>query len=456
MTALSEIRAPLEQEGTKAVVRKWLKAVGQAVRADEPVVELETDKVAVEVAAETDGVLTEIVVAAGADAAPGALLGRLEPIGVARPAHAPNPETQSAAAQDRLGWPMRPPRRRMAAFDPDLKLSPSVRRLLAEADMDPAGLKGCGRDGRLTRQDIENELHRRGKSAAQGPAAAPAVPGARVEAPSPRRSGGAGVRAIAHDSMRRRIAEHMVQSVSTAPHVTAVFEADFTAVAAHRALSKPDFARRGANLTYTAYLVAAAAQAMQAAPSVNSRWFEDRLEVYDDVNIGVGTALGDKGLVVPVIHHAQTLSLFEIAQRLQDLTERARADKLAPADVRDGTFSISNHGVSGSLIAAPIIIAQPQSAILGVGKLEKRVVVREVAGRHDPGPPDGLRLPDHRPPGGGRPPDQRLAHPLRRRRGKLALRRHVAGRVWFSCSRRNSFSLAAAQKDRFSPNLIGE
>ncbi len=376
MTVLSEIRAPIEQEGTKAVVRKWLKAVGQAVRADEAVVELETDKVAVEVAAETDGVLTEIVVAAGADAAPGALLGRLEPIGVARPAHAPKPESQLAAAQDKLGWPMRPPRRRMAAFDPDLKLSPSVRRLLSEADIDPTGLKGSGRDGRLTRQDIENELHRRGKSAA----AAPAPAEARVEAPGPGRSGAAGVHAIAHDSMRRRIAEHMVQSVSTAPHVTAVFEADFTAVAAHRARSKSDFERRGTKLTYTAYLVAAAAQAMQAAPTVNSRWFEDRLEVYDDANIGVGTALGDKGLVVPVIRRAQTLSLFEIAQRLQDLTERARADKLAPADVRDGTFSISNHGVSGSLIAAPIIIAQPQSAILGVGKLEKRVVVREVAG----------------------------------------------------------------------------
>ena len=381
MTVLSEIRAPIEQEGTKAVVRKWLKAVGQAVRADEPVVELETDKVAVEIAAETDGVLTEIVIAAGADAAPGALLGRLEPIGVSRATHTPKADAGpvAAAADDKMGWPMRPPRRRMASFDPDLKLSPSVRRLLAEADIDPTGLKGSGRDGRLTRQDIENEVHRREKGGAVAPAASDTPTATRAEAPAVRRAG-SGVQNIPHDSMRRRIAEHMVHSVSTAPHVTAVFEADFSAVAAHRAQSKPDFERRGTKLTYTAYLVAAAAQAMHAAPTVNSRWFEDRLEVYDDVNIGVGTALGDKGLVVPVIHRAQTLSLFEIAQRLQDLTERARADKLAPADVRDGTFSISNHGVSGSLIAAPIIIAQPQSAILGVGKLEKRVVVREVGG----------------------------------------------------------------------------
>ena len=377
MTVVSEIRAPIEQEGTKAVVRKWLKAVGQAVRADEPVVELETDKVAVEVAAEADGVITEILIEAGADAGPGALLGRMEPIGLSRPAPAPKPEPGPAGADSKTAWPMRPTRRRMAAFDPDLNLSPSVRRLLAESDIDPTGLKGSGRDGRLTRQDVENEIHRREK---HGVAVASAPAAARTEAAPPRPAVATGARSIPHDSMRRRIAEHMVHSVSTAPHVTAVFEADFTAVAAHRAQSKAEFERRGTKLTYTAYLVAAAAEAMQAAPTVNSRWYEDGLEVYDDVNIGVGTALGDKGLVVPVIHRAQTLSLFEVAQRLQDVTERARGDRLSPADVQGGTFSISNHGVSGSLIAAPIIIAQPQSAILGVGKLEKRVVVREVGG----------------------------------------------------------------------------
>ena len=119
---------------------------------------------------------------------------------------------------------------------------------------------------------------------------------------------------------------------------------------------------------------------MKAAPAINSRWHDDRLEIFDDVNIGVGTALGDKGLIVPVIQRAQTLSLKDIAPRLDDLTERARTDKLSRADVQGGTFTISNHGVSGSLFATPIIINQPQSAILGVGKLEKRVVVREVGG----------------------------------------------------------------------------
>jgi 2-oxoglutarate dehydrogenase E2 component (dihydrolipoamide succinyltransferase) len=119
---------------------------------------------------------------------------------------------------------------------------------------------------------------------------------------------------------------------------------------------------------------------MKASPSINSRWHDDRLEIFDDVNIGVGTALADKGLVVPVVCHAQNLSLLGIAKRLTDLTVRARDGKLTPADMRGGTFTVSNHGVSGSLFATPIIIAQPQSAILGVGKLEKRLTVREVDG----------------------------------------------------------------------------
>ena len=182
---------------------------------------------------------------------------------------------------------------------------------------------------------------------------------------------------IPHDSMRRRIAEHMVHSVTTAPHVTAVFEADFSAIAAHRQALKA----KGVNLTYTAYIVAAACEAMQAAPTVNSRWHEDHLEVFADVNIGVGTALGDKGLIVPVVQQANRLTLEQIGDRLADLTDRARSNRLKPADVQGGTFSISNHGVSGSLVATPIIINQPQSAILGVGKLEKRVVVREIDGQ---------------------------------------------------------------------------
>lgn len=168
----------------------------------------------------------------------------------------------------------------------------------------------------------------------------------------------------------------MVESaLKTAPHVTAVFEADLSAIVADRLKQQAEFEKRGAKLTYTAYFVAAAVKALQAVPEVNSRWHDDALELFADCNIGIATAVTG-GLVVPVIHQAQQLDLFGIAKRLQELTERARNGKLEPRDLQNGTFTMTNHGVSGSLMATPII-NQPQSAILGIGKLEKRAVVAE-------------------------------------------------------------------------------
>jgi 2-oxoglutarate dehydrogenase E2 component (dihydrolipoamide succinyltransferase) len=233
------------------------------------------------------------------------------------------------------------------------QLPPGIRKMLADNGFDARDVPFNG--ARLTREDIQAELDRRAKAPV------------------------AGVKRVPHDSMRKRIAEHLTHSVQTAPHVTAVFEADFSAITAHRAAHKDAFAKDGANLTFTAYFVAACVAAMSAAPAVNGRWYDDRIDIYDDVNIGIGTALGEKGLIVPVIHRAQTLSLLDIAKRLTEMTEKARNGKLSQDDVRGGTFSISNHGVSGSLVATPIIINQPQSAILGVGKLEKRAVVRDDA-----------------------------------------------------------------------------
>ena len=176
--------------------------------------------------------------------------------------------------------------------------------------------------------------------------------------------------------MRRLVGQHVKHGVYE-PHVTAVFEADFSAIAAH----KKALADRGVKLSYTAYLVKAAADAMAVAPAINGRWESDRIAIGDSVNIGVGTALGDKGLVVPVVKDAGSLSVEEIGSRLEDLTRRARSGALTGADVSGGSFTISNHGVSGSLLATPIILHAGQAAILGVGKLEKRVVVRTVAGQ---------------------------------------------------------------------------
>ena len=199
--------------------------------------------------------------------------------------------------------------------------------------------------------------------------------------------------------MRLAIASNMLNSVTVAPHVTAVFEADFSAIMKHREANKAALAARGSNLSYTAYIVAAAAAAMRAVPEINSRWHDDHLEIFDDVNIGVGTALGDKGLVVPVIRRVQDLSLAGIATALQDLTARARAGTLKPEDMRGGTFTISNHGVSGSLLASP---DHHQPAADGdpggrqAGKARGRARGRR--GRYDPDPPHGLCFPDDRSP----------------------------------------------------------
>jgi 2-oxoglutarate dehydrogenase E2 component (dihydrolipoamide succinyltransferase) len=181
---------------------------------------------------------------------------------------------------------------------------------------------------------------------------------------------------IPHDRMRLNIAENMARAVSEQPHVTAVFEADFSVIAAHKAA----LAERGAKLSYTAYIVKAAAEAMAVAPAINGRWESDRIAVSPTIDIGVGTALGEKGLIVPVVKDAGSLTLEQIGAKLDDLTRRAREGQLSGADVSGGSFTISNHGVSGSLLAAPIILHQGQAAILGIGTLEKRVVVREIDG----------------------------------------------------------------------------
>jgi len=229
--------------------------------------------------------------------------------------------------------------------------------------IDASRIEGTGRNGRVTREDIDRAVASAAVASASEPATA-----------EPRQFS---AQDIPHDRMRMTIAENMVRAVSEAPHVTAVFEADFSAVAAHKAA----MAAKGVKLSYTAYIVKAAAEAMAVAPAINGRWEKDRIAISPTIDIGVGTALGGKGLVVPVVKDAGKLSLEQTGQKLEELTRRAREGKLKRADVSGGSFTISNHGVSGSLLATPIILHAGQAAILGVGKLEKRVVVRTVAGQ---------------------------------------------------------------------------
>ncbi len=376
MTKTIDVIAPVEQEGTKAIVKSWYIAAGETIAEGEPLVELETDKVAVEVPAPASGVLSEIIINADGEAEPGAVLGKLVETGAgAAPSQveaAPSSAPKNNAASDTLAGPISNQTVR------EHRLSPAVRRLVQEHQLEPARINGTGKDGRLTRGDVQAFLEEGGS-----PTSLNEKPSATFSMPitgKPTETDLGKAQRIPHDSMRRRIADHMSHSVQTAPHVTAVFEADFSALMAHRRAHKDNYAKKGVKLTYTAYIIAACVEAMKVSPTVNSRWHDDHLDVFDDINIGVGVALGDKGIIVPVVKQAQAKSLFGIAKDLDGLTEKARIGKLAPADVRGGTFSISNHGTSGSLVASPIIINQPQSAILGVGKLEKRVVVRSVDG----------------------------------------------------------------------------
>jgi len=348
---------PDEQEGTKAVVRSWLKKVGDPVAENDPLVELETDKVTQEVPAPAAGVLAEILLDTDAEAVPGAILGRID---TGTPAKAGDQEAEPFTPSVANEAPSGAPGPRPSPGNSEGRFSPAVRRALQQNGIDPARITGTGRDGRITREDVDRAI-----------AEATVTSVGQATTAQPRNIGD-----IPHDRMRLKIAENMVRAVSEQPHVTAVFEADFSAVAAH----KTAVAERGVKLSYTAYIVKAAAEAMAVAPAINGRWEPDRIAISPTIDIGVGTALGEKGLVVPVVKDVGSLTLEQVGSKLDDLTRRAREGQLTGADVSGGSFTISNHGVSGSLVAAPIILHSGQAAILGIGKLEKRVVVREVDG----------------------------------------------------------------------------
>lgn len=399
MAQFADVLVPANEEGTRATVLRWCKQVGDTVAKDEPLVELETDKVTVEIPAPSSGTLIEVLKQVNAEVMPDEVLARLSLDGEAAPQEsAPQesatlesatPESAPQASAPPLGVAAaigaapatgvvpsvsvgsRMPLEASAAGEARRLLSPSVRRLLTEHSIAAADIVGTGRDGRITAQDVTRH------AAQSADAAAKRVP---AEAPAHAPVHSAGSTRVPHTAIRRRVAEHMARSLIESPHVTTLFEADLTRVLAHRSRHAADYESRGARLTLTAYFVYACMQALRAHAEVNATFHSDALELHADVNIGVGTALGNKGLIVPVIHRAQGLNLLGMAQRLGQLVEAARAGKLSPADVRGGTFTISNHGVGGSLLAAPIVINQPQVAILGVGKVQRRVCAVEVDG----------------------------------------------------------------------------
>ncbi|MCH7662846.1 MAG: 2-oxo acid dehydrogenase subunit E2 [Chloroflexi bacterium] len=245
-------------------------------------------------------------------------------------------------------------------------LSPVVIKLVGQHNVNPAYVTGTGKDGRVTKQDIEAYIAA-GKpvpATATAPAVLPARP------PGPEVTLG---EIMKLGPVRKAIAEHMVMSRHTSAHVTTVMEVDMSAVAAHRDANKAAFAQSGAKLTYTAYMIAAIVAALKAYPIVNSSWAEEGILVHQDINVGMAVAFSG-GLIVPVIKQAGTLSLLQISQAINDLATRARDKHLKPDEVKGGTFTLTNHGTSGSLFATPII-NQPQCAILGTGLIQKRAVV---------------------------------------------------------------------------------
>lgn len=361
-------------EGT---LTKWLKQPGEQVEQYEPLVEVNTDKVDTEVPSPVSGVLLETLVPAGTVVQAGALLAWIGQPGEA-PAAPPDktpkpgevrPEPAGGAIAPAVG------RSRDLGF-----ISPVVAKMAGEHGIDLFQVPGTGQGGRITKKDIENYLERREQQpaappAVSSPAAAPVAPIPAPAAPPPAPAGLPGEAEILPlTSLRRSIAEHMVYSKHTSPHVTTIMEADLSRIVAHRQAHKAAFAQDGVNLTFTAYFVAAIVAGLKAYPVVNSSWSDDGLRLHRALNIGMATSLGEAGLIVPVIKNAAELSLLGLARAINDLANRARARQLKPDEVQGGTFTITNHGISGSLFATPII-NQPQCGILGVGMLQKRVVV---------------------------------------------------------------------------------
>jgi 2-oxoisovalerate dehydrogenase E2 component (dihydrolipoyl transacylase) len=356
-------------EGT---LTRWLVKPGDRVEAFEPVAEVETDKVSTELMSEVSGVVLELRAAEG-DVVPVdavvAVIGQEGEETAPPPAAFPDQSTngQSHVHRDR---------------EYRGRISPVVGRIASEHNVDLNQVSGTGKGGRITKRDILAYVEERSVQPAATPAVETSQPETRVQPAAPdekeKQTSSQTVMApgdelLPLDSMRRAIADHMMRSKQTSPHATTVFEFDFSAVARHRAENKEWFLQDGARLTFTVYIVAAVVEALKQHPLANSMWTKEGILLKRPINIGMAVAIAD-GLIVPVIKGADGLNLLGLARRINGLAERARTKSLKPDEVQGGTFSITNHGISGSLLATPII-NQPQAGILGIGKIEKRVKV---------------------------------------------------------------------------------
>lgn len=372
-----KLLAPRMAEGVDEItVVKWLKQEGDTVKEYESVVEVETDKVVTEIPSPSDGVLLKILVPPNTAVKVGESLAEIgqpgETAALSEKVSTAPLEVPSAIEKETVtGQEVLRPAPSGRSW-----VSPLVQKMAAEHQVDLSLVQGTGTGGRVTREDLENYLNRTpGQSAVQAPKLVSAPPVTETKPAIPI-SG----QLLPVSSIRKQIAERMVQSVLTAPHVLTVMEADLSRVLVHREQNLAGFAAQGIHLTLTAYFMSAAASALRTHPLANSSWTENGIELHAQINIGMAVSLGDDGLIVPVIKNADSLSLVGMALAVNDLADRARSKRLLPDDVKGGTFSLTNHGSGKSLFASPII-NQPQVAILGTGALQKRpVVVTDAAG----------------------------------------------------------------------------
>jgi 2-oxoglutarate dehydrogenase E2 component (dihydrolipoamide succinyltransferase) len=386
-------------EGT---ITRWLKNVGDTIAADEPLLEISTDKVDTEVPSPGSGVLQEILVQEGETVAVATVLARIgagdapaAPASAPEPPAAPEPEPEPVAVEPEAepepaaqAPPPPPPAPAApapagngAARESHTFVSPVVARIASEHGIDPTTVPGTGRDGRVTKKDILAFVES-APPEAQPAAPAPAAPAPVAPAPPPPRAPAPPAAPVAAEAgeaiepmsaMRRGIADHMRRSLDTAAHVTSAIEVDMTKVVAIRQALKGAFKESyGVNLTYLAFISRATVETLRDWPYVNAEIRGESIVTHSYVNLGFAVALDSgKGLIVPVLKHAEGLNLLGMARGVADLADRARTKKLLPDDVQGGTFTITNPGSYGTFIGTPII-SRPQSGILGTYAVVKR------------------------------------------------------------------------------------
>jgi 2-oxoglutarate dehydrogenase E2 component (dihydrolipoamide succinyltransferase) len=355
---------------TEATLGQWLKKPGEAVKVDEPIASLETDKVAVEVPSPVAGVIGELTVNEGDTVNVGAVIARIEAGAAAATAATPAVEDRTAVGKAEAAAPPEPAAAPATedAGDP-VTLSPSVRRAVLEHGVDPSKIKGTGKDGRLTKDDVIAAAKTQPKPAVPAAAAAPA-PAAPASTANGRKE-----ERVRMTRLRQTVASRLKEAQNTAAMLTTFNDVDMTAVIEARNKYKDLFEKKhGVRLGFMGFFVKAACMALKDIPSVNASIEGDEIVYRDYVDVSVAVS-APNGLVVPVIRNAETLSVAQIEKTIGDFGARAKAGKLSMEDMKGGTFTISNGGVFGSLMSTPII-NPPQSGVLGLHRIEDRPVVR--------------------------------------------------------------------------------